>query len=46
MNEDCRKLTVYLGERDRFEGRFVADVLTDIYTWIAENERLVKGALG
>ena len=31
MREDCRKLTVYLGERDRSGGRFVADVFTDIY---------------
>ena len=31
MNEDCRKLTVYLGERDRSDGRYVADLFTDIY---------------
>ncbi len=31
MNENCLKLTIYFGERDRARGRFLADVLTDIY---------------
>lgn len=31
MNEDCLKLTTYFGERQRTEGRFVADALLDLY---------------
>lgn len=31
MNDDCLKLTVYFGERDRNDGRFLADALIDIY---------------
>jgi PII-like signaling protein len=31
LNEDCLKLTIYFGERDRAGGRFLADALTDIY---------------
>lgn len=31
MNEDCLKLTVYFGERDRVGNRFLADALADIY---------------
>jgi PII-like signaling protein/GNAT superfamily N-acetyltransferase len=31
MNEDCLKLTTYFGERDRTDGRFLADALIDIY---------------
>ena len=31
MNEDCLKLTIYFGERDRTPSRFLADALTDIY---------------
>ncbi len=30
MNEDCLKLTIYFGERDRANGGFLADALTDI----------------
>lgn len=30
MNEDCLKLTAYLGERQRSEGRFTADVLLEL----------------
>jgi PII-like signaling protein len=29
VNEDCTKLTVYFGERDRSGDRFVADAITD-----------------
>ncbi len=29
MNEDCLKVSAYLGERDRHHGRFLADVLLD-----------------
>jgi PII-like signaling protein len=28
---ECLKLTIYFGERDRAQGRFLADTLTDIY---------------
>ena len=31
MNEDCLKLTAYFGERDRANGGFLADALTEIY---------------
>jgi PII-like signaling protein len=31
VNDDCLKLTTYLGERDRCDGRFLADALLDIY---------------
>lgn len=31
MNQDCLKLTSYFGERDRTDGRFLADALVDIY---------------
>jgi PII-like signaling protein len=30
-NEDCLKLTTYFGERDRVEGRLLAEELLDIY---------------
>lgn len=31
VTTDARKLTIYFGERDRAQGRFLADVLADIY---------------
>ncbi|MFL5781539.1 MAG: DUF190 domain-containing protein [Thermoleophilaceae bacterium] len=31
MNADCLKLTTYFGERDRTDGRFLADALLDLY---------------
>lgn len=31
MNEDCLKLTAYFGERDRRNGRYLADELLDLY---------------
>jgi PII-like signaling protein len=31
VNEDCLKLTTYFGERDRANGRFLADAFTEIY---------------
>jgi PII-like signaling protein len=31
VNEDCLKLTSYFGERDRADGGFLADALTDVY---------------
>jgi PII-like signaling protein len=41
VNEDCLKLTIYFGERDRANGGFLADVLTDIY----ERHRLQTSVL-
>jgi hypothetical protein len=29
VNADCLKLTIHFGERDRIEGRFLADALLD-----------------
>ena len=31
VNEECLKLTIYFGERDRAQGRFLTDALTEIY---------------
>jgi PII-like signaling protein len=31
MNQDCLKLTTYFGERDRINGGFLADALTEIF---------------
>ena len=31
MNQDCLKLTTYFGERDRHNGRFLADELLELY---------------
>jgi PII-like signaling protein len=31
VNQDCLKLTVYFGERDRVGRRFLADALVDVY---------------
>ncbi len=31
MNDDCLKLTIYFGERDRANGGFLADAFTEIY---------------
>jgi PII-like signaling protein len=31
VNENCLKLTTYFGERDRTDGRFLADALLDLY---------------
>jgi PII-like signaling protein len=31
VNEDCLKLTAYFGERGRAEGRFLADVMLDLF---------------
>jgi PII-like signaling protein len=31
MTDDCLKLTTYFGERDRTEGRLLADALLDLY---------------
>jgi PII-like signaling protein len=31
VNQDCLKLTTYFGERDRADGKFLADALLDVY---------------
>jgi PII-like signaling protein len=31
MNDDCLKLTSYFGERQRTDGRFLAEALLDLY---------------
>jgi PII-like signaling protein len=31
LNQDCLKLTTYFGERDRVNGRFLADELLEVY---------------
>jgi PII-like signaling protein len=31
VNDDCLKLTIYHGERDRANGRFLADALVDVF---------------
>ena len=31
MNDDCLKLTAYFGERQRTDGRFLADAILDLY---------------
>ena len=31
MTDDCLKLTIYFGERDRANGGFLADALADVY---------------
>lgn len=41
MTEDCLKLTTYFGERDRANGGFLADALTEIYTRHALQTSLV-----
>ena len=41
MNEDCLKLTIYFGERDRADGRFLSDALTEIYARHALQTSLV-----
>jgi PII-like signaling protein len=47
VSEPCVKLTIYLGERDRADGRFAADALLDCF---ARRELrasvLLRGALG
>ncbi|HSD81995.1 MAG TPA: DUF190 domain-containing protein [Solirubrobacteraceae bacterium] len=47
MNQDCLKLTTYFGERDRDDGRFVADALLDLYgRREAQVSVLLRGATG
>jgi PII-like signaling protein len=47
MNDDCLKLTTYFGERDRVDGRFLADALLDVYgRHEIETSVLLRGAEG
>ena len=47
MNEDCLKLTIYFGERDRAGERFLADALIDIHARYELRTSLVmRGAEG
>jgi PII-like signaling protein len=47
VNDDCLKLTVYFGERDRAGGGFLADVFTDIYArHQLETSLLLRGVEG
>ena len=47
MNEGCLKLTIYFGERDRSEGRLLADQLLDIYAGHRlQTSILLRGAEG
>jgi PII-like signaling protein len=47
VNEDCLKLTIYFGERDRANGGFLADALIDIYAGHQLQTSLVmRGASG
>ena len=41
MNDDCLKLTIYFGERDRSGGHFLADALLDLFG----GERLATSVL-
>ena len=47
MNEDCLKLTAYLGERDRVGGGYLADAFTEIYArHELQTSLLLRGAAG
>ena len=47
MNDDCLKLTTYFGERDRVDGRFLADAMLDLYgRHNIETSILLRGAEG
>jgi PII-like signaling protein len=47
VSEDCLKLTVYFGERDRARGRFLADCLTGIYArHRAQTSLVMRGVEG
>ncbi len=47
MNEDCLKLTAYLGERDRADGGYLADAFTEIYARHAlQTSLLLRGVEG
>lgn len=47
MNQDCLKLTMYFGERDRAGGRFLAEALIDIFERHAvQTSALMRGVEG
>jgi len=47
MNEDCLKVTTYFGERDRENGRYLADELLDLFERNAlQASILLRGAEG
>jgi PII-like signaling protein len=47
MNEDCLKLTTYFGERDRLNGKLLADALLELYDERQiESSILLRGAEG
>jgi PII-like signaling protein len=47
MNQDCLKVTTYFGERDRHNGRFLADELLELYEEHAfETSILLRGIEG
>jgi PII-like signaling protein len=47
MNEDCLKITTYFGERDRHEGRYLADALLDLFERHAlQTSILLRGTEG
>jgi PII-like signaling protein len=47
MHDDCLKLTVYFGERDRANGGFLADAFTEIYARHALRASVIlRGAEG
>jgi PII-like signaling protein len=47
VNDECVKLTTYLGERDRADGDFLADALLDCYQRHGfRTSVLLRGALG
>jgi PII-like signaling protein len=47
VTEDCLKLTTYFGERDRVDGRLLADELLDLYgTRRVLSSALLRGAEG
>jgi PII-like signaling protein len=47
MNQDCLKVTTYFGERDRHNGRFLADELFDLYARHAfQTSILLRGIEG
>ena len=47
MNEDCLKLTVYFGERERAGGAFLADALVDLFArHDFQTSVLLRGAEG
>jgi PII-like signaling protein len=47
VNDDCLKLTIYFGERDRANGGFLADAFTDVYARHAlQTSLLLRGVEG